>query len=53
MRTAEVALAGMLSALSIAIPLVFRGTPLQIYIPALQYSSPTPNEQLGLKTYLR
>jgi niacin transporter len=38
MRTAEVALAGMLSALSIAIPLVFRGTPLQIYIPALQYS---------------
>ena len=28
----------MLSALSIAIPLVFRGTLLQIYIPALQYS---------------
>ena len=38
MRTVELALASMLSALSIAIPFVFRGTPLQIYIPALQYS---------------
>jgi niacin transporter len=37
-RTAELALASMLSALSIAIPFAFRGTPLQIYIPALQYS---------------
>jgi len=27
-----------LSALAIAIPFVFRGTPLQIYIPAIQYS---------------
>lgn len=38
MRTTELALAAVLSALSVAIPLAFRGTPLQIYIPALQYS---------------
>lgn len=38
MRTVELALASVLSALSIAIPFAFRGTPLQIYIPGLQYS---------------
>ncbi len=36
--TAQVALSGVLSAVAVAIPLVFRGTPLQIYIPAIQYS---------------
>jgi niacin transporter len=34
----QVALSGVLSAFAIAIPFVFRGTPLQIYIPAIQYS---------------
>ncbi len=38
MRTTELAMAGVLSAFSIAIPFAFRGTPLQIYLPALQYS---------------
>ena len=36
--SAQIALSGVLSALAIAIPFVFRGTPLQIYIPAIQYS---------------
>lgn len=38
MRTTELAMATVLSAFSIAIPFAFRGTPLQIYLPALQYS---------------
>ena len=35
----EVVLASVLSALAIAIPFIFRGTPLQINIPAIQYSA--------------
>ena len=31
--SAQITLSGVLSALAIAIPFVFRGTPLQIYIP--------------------
>ncbi len=38
MRTIELAMASVLSALSIAIPFAFRGSPLQIYLPAFQYS---------------
>jgi niacin transporter len=34
----QVALSSVLAALAIAIPFAFRGTPLQIYIPAIQYS---------------
>ena len=39
MNSAQVALSSVLSALAIAIPFVFRGTPLQINIPAIQYSA--------------
>jgi len=38
LNSAQLALSSVLSALAIAIPFVFRGTPLQIYIPAIQYS---------------
>ena len=34
----QLALSSVLSALAIAIPFAFRGTPLQIYVPAIQYS---------------
>jgi len=37
-NSVQLALSSALSALAIAIPFVFRGTPLQIYIPAIQYS---------------
>ncbi len=37
-RTAELAVSAVLSALAIAIPLIFRGTPLQIVIPSIQYT---------------
>jgi len=37
-NSAQVALSSALSALAIAIPFIFKGTPLQIYIPAIQYS---------------
>ncbi len=39
MNSAQIALSSVLSALAIAIPFVFRGTPLQINIPAIQYSA--------------
>jgi len=38
LNSAQLALSSVLSALAIAIPFVLRGTPLQIYIPAIQYS---------------
>ena len=37
-NSVQLALSSALSALAIAIPFIFRGTPLQIYIPAIQYS---------------
>ena len=37
-NSVQLALSSVLSALAVAIPFVFRGTPLQIYIPAIQYS---------------
>ena len=36
--SAQLTLSSALSALAIAIPFIFRGTPLQIYIPAIEYS---------------
>ncbi|MDQ7820576.1 MAG: ECF transporter S component [Armatimonadota bacterium] len=39
MRTRDVAVGGMLTALALLIPFAFRGTPLQLFIPALQYSA--------------
>ena len=39
MNSAQIALSSVLSALAVAIPFVFRGTPLQINIPAIQYSA--------------
>jgi niacin transporter len=37
-NSTQITLSSALSALAVAIPFVFRGTPLQIYIPAIQYS---------------
>lgn len=39
MRTREIALGGLLTALALIIPFAFRGTPLQLFIPAFQYSA--------------
>lgn len=38
-NSAQLVVPSVLSALAIAIPFVFRGTPLQIYIPPIQYSA--------------
>ena len=38
-NSAQLALASVLSALAIAIPLAFSGTPLQFYVPPIQYSA--------------
>lgn len=38
-NSAQLVVSSVLSALAIAIPFVFRGTPLQIYIPPIQYSA--------------
>jgi niacin transporter len=39
MKTREIAVGGLLTALALIIPFAFRGTPLQLFIPALQYSA--------------
>jgi hypothetical protein len=39
MKTREVAVGGLLTALALIIPFAFRGTPLQLFIPTLQYSA--------------
>jgi len=39
MKTREVAVGGLLTALALLIPFAFRGTPLQLFIPTLQYSA--------------
>lgn len=38
MKTQQIAIGGFLTALALLIPLAFRGTPLQLVIPSLQYS---------------
>lgn len=38
MRTREIAVGGLLTALALLIPFAFRGTPLQLFIPSIQYS---------------
>lgn len=39
MKTREIAVGGLLTALALLIPFAFRGTPLQLFIPTLQYSA--------------
>lgn len=39
MKTREIAVGGLLTALALIIPFAFRGTPLQLFIPTLQYSA--------------
>ncbi len=39
MRTREIAVGGMLTAMALVIPFAFRGTFLQIFIPSVQYSA--------------
>lgn len=39
MRTREISVGGLLTALALIIPFAFRGTPLQLFIPTLQYSA--------------
>jgi niacin transporter len=39
MKSREIAIGGLLTALALLIPFVFRGTPLQLVIPTLQYSA--------------
>ncbi len=39
MRSRDIAVGGLLTALALLIPFAFRGTPLQLFIPALQYSA--------------
>lgn len=39
MRTREIAIGGLLTAMALVIPFAFRGTPLQILIPQVQYTA--------------
>lgn len=39
MKSRELALGGLLTALALIIPFAFRGTPLQLFIPSLDYSA--------------
>ncbi len=39
MNTREITVGGLLTAIALLIPFVFRGTPLQLFIPALNYSA--------------
>lgn len=39
MKPREIAIGGLLTALALIIPFAFRGTPLQLFIPTLQYSA--------------
>jgi niacin transporter len=39
MKSREIAIGGLLTALALLIPFAFRGTPLQLVIPTLQYSA--------------
>ncbi|MDQ7842317.1 MAG: ECF transporter S component [Armatimonadota bacterium] len=39
MKPREIAVGGLLTALALLIPFAFRGTPLQLFIPTLQYSA--------------
>jgi niacin transporter len=39
MTTRELTIGGLLTALALIIPFAFRGTPLQLFIPTLQYSA--------------
>jgi niacin transporter len=39
MKTREIAVGGLLTALALLIPFAFRGTPLQLFIPTLNYSA--------------
>lgn len=39
MNAREIALGGLLTAIAFVIPFAFRGTPLQLFIPGLQYSA--------------
>lgn len=39
MNTREITVGGLLTAIALLIPFAFRGTPLQLFIPALNYSA--------------
>ncbi|HEX9532412.1 MAG TPA: ECF transporter S component [bacterium] len=39
MKAQQIAVGGLLTALALVIPFAFRGTPLQLFIPTLQYSA--------------
>jgi niacin transporter len=39
MKTREIAVGGLLTALALLIPFAFRGTPLQLFIPTFNYSA--------------
>jgi niacin transporter len=39
MKTREIVIGGLLTAMALIIPFAFRGTPLQLFIPAVQYSA--------------
>ncbi len=39
MNTREIAVGGLLTAVALLIPFAFRGTPLQLFVPALNYSA--------------
>ena len=47
-RTVDLAFGAVMAALALVIPLAFRGTPLQINVPALGYSATLVPEMLSI-----